>query len=724
MSWDYTKSINGYGQFAVFVNAPNKPYVEVTYFRDVPARVTNYSFGDPFSDSTAEVTFPQVTPYDDYTSDELWFLKEWTNYDIYWVPASGTQVTARDIAVFNPETGQKDIYLNYGSKVLLWEGYSVSYEPSDQGAKVQCQGALFQIDRYLAKPAFVGRPYAMEYRLTECFNPAIRQLRTKPLTTTYPAGWTKTYAIEDVDQVYQPKGVSPGQNWTGYSTRSTGSWDRMLTGYCQDLLSQMYTDDECGVQAGNQWTIRKYAGRQPALEVRDKYKAVDFELWYGTPGVEASLSRDAMNIVNLVYGKGTAFDGTGWDMSNVVIEGNDSRTEYEPLAYDPTMWPYPQESFSVTNPQNIPVETLLSFSPGVAIHDATRSSKEMLSRDVDPGWTGNITIKIDPNDSLSKWMIRAGMTVLLRGFAGVRDGIRLHIAEAVHSPEDNSVSLRVDSRYRDLLTLEQVQARVRDALTPAKMLQVNRPHNMIEDRLAPWNYGAGSGSIPKEARNFWADMPTNITFPWTEWTRQRPPKYDSDSYVVVDANANKSKDRWTEVPLLLSQAGSARMIQIACVDEDGEVLPIPFHVSIYRLEHSDVPHTGVNYSPFTLNHFFDVDPETGAKWPSTSFYSPHPSIVIGWGNFYTKCGYWPNRSDDPDRNPNPTGLFVDTTLWSWNMMDNGVFDPSYGDDVREKNMQNDNARSYYLKIYADGFGAFTSGQAYFIGRVFRLEPGN
>ena len=141
---------------------------------------------------------------------------------------------------------------------------------------------------------------------------------------------------------------------------------------------------------------------------------------------------------------------------------------------------------------------------------------------------------------------------------------------------------------------------------------------MIHDTLAPWNYGAGSGSIPLEARGFWAEMPRSISFPWTEWTRQRPPSTHGEFYVQVKAGANKSEKRWTETPLLLSQAGQCRLLQIVCVDEDGNPAPIPFHVSIYKTDGLGVPFSAPdNYSPFAPNHFRETDPVTGQPWPGT-----------------------------------------------------------------------------------------------------------
>ncbi len=67
------------GQFAVYAYAPGKPYTNVTYVRDALTKVISYSSGDPFSDATAEITFPALTPFDDPDSPNLWFMNEWTH---------------------------------------------------------------------------------------------------------------------------------------------------------------------------------------------------------------------------------------------------------------------------------------------------------------------------------------------------------------------------------------------------------------------------------------------------------------------------------------------------------------------------------------------------------------------------------------------------------------------------------------------------------------------
>lgn len=722
MEWlPTTAQHSGAGQFAVFIDAPNLQTREYTYYRDVMVKIDQYSYGDPFSDAVAQLTFPQITPFDDMRSKELRPIRLWSDVNIYWVPATNAQVSGgKNIQVVNPRTNQKTLWLNYANKVLLWEGYIVSLQPSDSGLQIQCQGALYQLDRFLAKPMYPPRPIAFDRLLKRNFSPRVNPtLRTKPLRIDFPSGWGKQFPGGKASP-FKPTGLKEGADWTGFATRSTGAWDRVLTGFTQDLLSQMYTAKGCGstVVKGNQWTIRKEDGRKPVLMVRDRYKAADFSVYYGQPGVEASLTWDGMNVTNVIYGKGVGFDGVEW--TNMDMSNDGERTEYTPLAAHPRVYPY--DEFKATH--HIPVETYVNFGNGVTMDQATTASEQMLIRDLTPGWTGEVTLKTDPNNSLSQWQIKAGMTMLLKSYAGM--DIRLHIAEATHSPEQGTSQLRVDTRYRDLLTLEELQARVRDPMTPVKMLQVNRRSITLNDLVFPWSYENGAGIMPRKAKPFFFKMDDDIKFPagalagqrtWEDWTKEYPPSDHPEYYVKVRANHRNSKKRWAKEGILMAQTADIRLSQFMCVDEDGNIVRIPFHISIYGLASVDagmMPQTDGNYSPFLPNHFQSTA-ANGLPWPATSTFPPPQSILIGWGWEQQKAGYSPRRSSDVGAEP--TGLLMDEAAWSF-QADTQNFPVVAGPGDDDKVVSPKTTVYAYAMIYAEH-----TSPVYFIGRVFRKEPG-
>ncbi len=717
--WTPVVDSQTFGQFVVYARASGHDELNVTNFRGVPLKLQSYSYGDPFSDATAEIIFPQLTPFDDPTSPALWFINEWTHYDIYWVPVTDTKTSDADTQIVHPKTQRKTLWLNYASKGQpIWEGFSVSYAPSEQGMQVQLQGALYQLDRYLAKPFYPNRPVVMERLIKKLFNPKNRKLETKPLVYNWPLTWSKVFP-NDERTAYTPKGVEAGEPWTGMATRSTGTWDRALTGFIQDLLSQMYTDEESGVEPGNQWTVRKYPRRKPYLEVRDRFREPDFEMWYGTPGVDVSLTRDGMSTTNIIYGQGTSFDGVSWSRSRYLNDGR--YTDYTPAAADPNFWPYED---GAVKKAGMPSETLIKFGNGVGEDSGVSAAQKMLLRDMDPGWTGEITIKTDV-DGFIKWRIVAGMTLLLKGWVGNMEGIRLHISEAIHSPEAGTVQLRVDTRYRDLLTLEQVQATVRDPLTPVKMLQVNKRTLLIEDILVPWDYNA-SGMIPMQSKMFFNELDEYVPFPWESVTKKAEykPRNNEEFYIRCNANAQSSKKRWAKKRVLMSQAGSARSMQMMAVDRDGHILKIPFHVSIYYEENVSYPHTGSAnenaYSPFLPNHFQNIAPD-GSQWPNND-YVPDETFIVGWGTEEQPAGYSPNRKSD---GADPTGLLIDESSWSWNMTQqrSGNFDGFWDEDIEDRKKRDNNnrrveARSLWVHVYAEH-----TDDVYFIGRIYRLEPG-
>lgn len=707
---DAEKGTNGYGVFVVIMSGPGKPTMDVTFFRNRPIKVESYTFGDPFGDSTARITFPQITPYDDLESKALWFCNEWNNVDIYWVPCIDTKMSVNDYAVINPLAPNKLLYTNFSEKQKVWEGYTVSIKPTDEGMTLDCQGALFELDRYLAQPTYPDRPWAHEACMATYFSKATWDKgvkytkRTKPLRIEWPSGWSKRFTTT-TPTLYTPRGIRVGSNWTGYSTRSTGSWSRVLTGFTQDLLAVMYTDEDCGVTAGNQWTIRKYENRIPVLKVRDRYKEPDFELYYGTPGVVANLSRDGMSIANVVYGTGSGFDGGKWTNANPSNDG--TITTYLPIAYDSQKYPKTKSAYPMI------AETLINFGAGVDLVDGIKAAQKMLQRDSEPGWTGDITVQVDPSDSMSRWTIAAGMTVMLKGFAGKREGVRLHIAEVTCNPEAGTVAMKVDSQYRDLLTLEEVTARVRDPLTPVKMLQVNRRAQIIEDVNAPWDYSAGSGYIPRSSVNLFRHKPEELVYPWDSWLQAHPPSVSGGFYVRIPANAASTKGKWVmSVPVLMGAAGTIRRSVFTVVDREGVRLEIPFHVSFYYNQVPSIPFTGTNYSPFYPDHFESVGAD-GVPFPPLNFNQPDDSFIVGWGNANQKGGYSPGRSSEGGT---PTGMLIDESAWSWDMNGkNENYDPYH---VPKQGQQPLTARQIYMCAYAE-----YSTEVYLVGRLWRMEPG-
>jgi hypothetical protein len=727
------------GFFVIAMGPQGGSMTDVTYFRGVPTMLENYSFLDPFGPGAATINFPQITIFDDLDAFG-WLGTEDNpaNVDIWWYEAAaGTDFR-------NPVTDA--VSLTYGAGTRIWEGFVASRDlngdESAGGLQIQCQGALFQLDYFKQKPFYPRRPFRLENLLFEISHPDYGpgnqghwmgkpSLRTLPLLKRFPTGWTKITPPrgEGEPNLYTPVGF-PNRLETGYSTRNTGNWDATLTGYFQDILAIMFTTDDCGVTPGNQWALRMEPNRQPVLEVRDRNRTPDFELWAGTPGVRIQVSEDYTQIENELYGEGTGVDGVTW--RNAYVTGAWNRTEYEPLAAKAEVFPPPVDGVpNASYDANVMVhESKTQYPPGVDLEQAETSASKRLERVQDAGLMGTLSLRCDPSN-MTKWQIKAGMTVLIKGIKGSgTTGVRFHIAEVVSRPQSNSVECKIDTKYRDLLTLEEARARNIDPLTPSKLLQVNKKSATIEDILAPWDYYAGSGYIPRYARhgknrregfnsryNYFAGMAYTNRFPWESWTRNHPPSgysiredgFSRGPFVRVDANASASRNRWSLVPMLTAQKFTSRRIEVAAYDVNGNVLEIPFHVSIYYTRPSPVadfmPHEGTDYSPFREGAFQSYD-ETGVATPNDA---PDASLVIGWGNFDQKAGHSPGLSSAGFP---ATGLLIDETSWGHDNStpENPLWDEPAADAGEPQPAE---AITLWCAFYAEH-----TSDVYFLGRVY------
>jgi hypothetical protein len=744
--WDFNAVATSGGRFVPVVTKLTQGgrRVDVSRVRDAPTLIASYSSGDPFGDSTAVLNFPALTLFDDLDAADL---SKWLGYysdvDIYWAPAvpAGNGRYPANERVIDALTNQAGLTVapirlrdangqpTTMNAVKVWEGYIASMSPQADGLQVQCQGALFQLDRYLAKPLYPSRPWPLEALIAETFSHNQRpQLRTAPLRTEWPEGWGRIvppYSAANAD-VYAPV-ATPGSKWTGYTSRQTGSWDHALTGFVQDQLSVMITraGDGDQIATANQWTIAhrrasgSTPGREPILRVRDRFAAPDFSVWVGTPGLEVNLSGDSTQSENVIYGSGTDVHGTMW--RNAVISNDGSRTDYLPLAASRDVYPF--RNNPALMPGGFVSEAMTKFGTGFTQPDAIDVAKQSLARDVSPGWTGSITLATDPSTLLSRWQIRAGMVARLRGFMGSGyAGIAFHISAVTANPEAGTVELTVDTRFRDLLTVQEASERTRDPLTPVKMLQVNRQSVMIPDVQAPWDYTAGSGYIPKGSKAFHDYAPIAEAFPHEDWAIKHNPLHYGNWYVKCEAGSPTRDARWAgPVPVLTSEKGDILRTEVACYDQYGRILKIPFHVSIYRLPvgASAMPRDAGGPSAYIDNAFEKINPATGQEWPhndgGSNYFEPADSFIIGWGNrqngIYNRAGFSPGSESDGDK---PTGLFVDGATWSYDNTGNREYKPQAPAGYKQS--------AASITLYAMFYAEHTES-VYFMGRLYRANPG-
>jgi hypothetical protein len=353
-------------------------------------------------------------------------------------------------------------------------------------------------------------------------------------------------------------------------------------------------------------------------------------------------------------------------------------------------------------------------------------------------------------------LIKAGRTVRIKGLFGIPEGYLVHVTQTQADFNGQTMTLTFDSKYRDVLTVEEVQARTRDALDPVRALQVGKYANLVNDLVLPWSYSGGSGVLPNGGELnatpfFMRHLPSTAEFPYEEYTRKYPPKDYPQYYVKIGpTDKTDSTKNWARrkgetldmpIPVRMSQAGSIRLSQIAAYDKHGNVMPVRFHVSVYANNGSgrgampkfpdDPEDEGIkylkpkgietNYKAFQSNPFFKDAWET-VKQDGTQMdlgeaqsygLAKDATLVIGWGNYYEPAGYSPGRAS---RGADRTGLLVDHTVWSYDVTQTqsiDIYDPS-------NNKKQEDIGMLFVNIFCDEQG---DEPVYFMGRFFRVEPG-
>lgn len=694
----------------------------ITTVRNVPVKVQTMTFTDPFGPASAEIELPAVTSFDRFGAADLEWLTQWRPIDIVWS----------------------------GREPFVWEGFIASIEVGDS-VRIQCKGALHIVDNFLAAPYYPTNPIPYETLIKRHITRPNTGL--KAMRMDFPEGWNVTAQESDAPEylwMLPPWGLSTGQPWSGLATRSTGSWDPSLTGFTQSLLSTMYTPE------GDQWTLMLDRGRQPVLKVRHEVHQREEDtivLYNGSPGVSVSLSKDWSQSANVLYGEGTDFSGIKY--SNVRVTPDGSETFYEPFAYNAAVHPNDRTN-PYLNPNSTRKEGRLNFFQGIDLVSAQGIAQAHLRKFADPGWTGQVNLEVDPigpdGVPINKHLLRAGRTILVRNWCG--GDVLLHVTSVTSSPEEGTVSLTVDSRYRDALTAQEVYARTRDALNPINLLHAGRLSITINDLIKPWSYEDGSGIIPTPAKDLFSQKEAAEGFPWRSLTQKFPPKDYPQFYVKVaprkkygvescwqrtehlaEPNEANYHPAWSQaIVVKMAQAGTIRLSEIAAYDRNGNVLPVEFHVSVYdnTVDVSNMPYppspdtprrdphpnpgTHTDRYPFFKGAFDQFTPRGEQKDEGVSQLTAGVQMNIGWGTYHEPAGYFPGTYSTGGQK---TGLLVDEAPWQFDTTNSTHFDPRSA----SKTQANAEAGCLYVMIYCDDtLDAETD--VYFLGRFWNTSHSN
>lgn len=529
---------------------------DVTYFRDIPAQVTDYQLLDPYGYGPATLRFPQVT---------FWELPDFGTGPLSWlVKNAGVHV----------DHAQGDV-----QRREMWVGHIDAFDFDDDGALVvDCSGEL------------VGR---MD-----------KTYRTQRLVRgVQDAGWLARIALSVANKHYRLKGSAEDWSRTGVPMENTGGGMGTNLAFLDYVLANAVDEDL------EPWTILPTDAdpRLFDLTKRDT-TTVHATVYLGARGVKAQLRDDILEQPNRMFGEGVDPQGRRWrgaeypnlrretvppypfndgrtfgaiglsdtdtdtgagvsvledellgsglldlDERNQVwsgrtteaveevqrraglavtgrvnpdtwraVWGDDiaqqrlSQARIRPLTWDDATEKWllsPNGSRLGRNPhhdRSIPlIERMVSFGEGVSKRRARRWLRREMRRANGPNWRGTITLTSDmlegehtfgdPGTALSRLDIKAGQNIRVKRF-GTNTGMLMHIASVQVSGLDGdspSVTLAVDTQARDAITLAEMLERDKAArLDPARRwLNQHRRSAMPSDALVGWDYEAGAGVV-------------------------------------------------------------------------------------------------------------------------------------------------------------------------------------------------------------------------------------
>lgn len=162
--------------------------VDVSNYRDVPVQIENWTSNEPFDDAVLEVKFPQITTFEA-------------------LPAWAADYNNVELNLIRPDNSVK----------VLFEGMLIDEQDdaseSEGGVALQVLGALYQADFFLSRPP-IAKQETLDIGdlISDLLNPS------------------------NVGMASLRLGVAE-KRWTGITYTKHGSWNPLLTGHIQEMLS-------------------------------------------------------------------------------------------------------------------------------------------------------------------------------------------------------------------------------------------------------------------------------------------------------------------------------------------------------------------------------------------------------------------------------------------------------------------------------------------------------
>lgn len=494
---------------------------DVTFLRGVPCEVTSIVEQEPFGWARAEIRFPQLTAFeDDRYGHGAWF-------------ADGAPVTI----TLRDKHGDRLEDLFHG---FLIEG-TATVTDSDPGVTYTALGSLFSADLVLAQPDIAVKQVDLADRLAERLNnaPCRRyQHLDRPASVGIPnrdrGSWQPILSGFVQDALADAVTDDGLHQWTISMNRRrpvlhlkdretvhhtvTLGTPGVTVDLRRDVSQATTTVYGYGVDSNN----RAWANLQlPNADERSD--GINFPLadpgahltvgstdagtttGDGVSRLQARLRKSGLQLsVTGTYDSRTASAvsayqrSRGLDVTGTVGgqtwswlftgggEGILTGAYYAPLASIGRVERYTYNALGQIvgenpnfDPLRVRVERWHGYPDGFSKQDAFRSARAEVDKDRNPGWSGTIALKVDPEHT-TRWSVHAGQNILVKGlFAMSRlaggdpvetatpRSMLLHINE-VSRAADGTTTLTVDTEAHDLVTLDAITARDKENSNPAR----------------------------------------------------------------------------------------------------------------------------------------------------------------------------------------------------------------------------------------------------------------
>lgn len=534
-----------WGTFRVVIDG-----TDVTRFRGVPCVIDRYTLMEPFGCGPAQVTFPQIGPWEARTGALAW-LAIGHDVDIVRLHADGATTT------------------------VLWSGLipseGITAGPGGRSTTLTLIGDIWAAGLQIHKPPAYLPATDLGTVIARAFNKEVvsRRIAKVPAASTgidcRKRGSSDQSVIEYVQELLGVYGTTEDGTgcWTVARTATARAYEIRLKALAAapaitvrpgaywdvDLVADATETPNVIYGAGVNPSGYAWAGWVYPKASSDTYKAyplptsplqtitigtVDADTTTGTGVSDLQERLNDLNIrgvavtVDGVYGAADAADvRVVQDHFGLLIDGIVGPQTWAacfpqyltntldgafrlPLAIRSVVKPrnyYPDGTDAGANPSYDPdtlrVEVDRKYEAGITKAEARKSAAAELLRAPSPGLAGTITLPVDPPE-MARWDITEGMRVSVPGIRGATE--TLHVAGVEVRPPNSAtdtgtVVLTVDEYARDLLTVAGILAR--DAETredpvrmPARKL---RRSKVTADSIVPFDGESCGGIIRRTA---------------------------------------------------------------------------------------------------------------------------------------------------------------------------------------------------------------------------------